>query len=199
MSPLPGSVTTSVGSVRASGGFPFTPGLPERHQHLAFGTELDDDAALLVFARKLLELVGGRHARVGHPDVSVPIDMDAVRPHEHAAAKAPDLLARFIEMVDRIGLGAETARRGPRRATVGRPYGLAILVDGHAVGAAPRPFLQRELRPIADDAIRIGAAVDRRNVLRLGLARLPWPSTRQPPQQTHLSRKLTSTSLRSFE
>ena len=65
----------------------------QRHQHLAIGTELDDDASLVVFSRKLLELVGGRDARVGHPHVSVSIDMDAVRPHEHAAAKAPDLLS----------------------------------------------------------------------------------------------------------
>src|SRR5437016_7715689 len=73
-------------------------------------------------------------------------------------------------MVDWVCLGAETARRGPRRATVGRPHGPAIPVDGHAVGPAPRPSLDGELRPIADDAIRIGAAVDRRNVLGLGLA-----------------------------
>ena len=113
--------------------------LPERHQDLAFGTELDDDASLLVFAGKLLELVGARGARVGHPHIAIAIDMDAVRPHEHPAAKAPDLLPRLIEMVDRVRLGAETARGRPRRASVGRPHGLAIPVDGHAVGAAPRP------------------------------------------------------------
>ena len=66
---------------------------PQRHQHLAFGTELDDDASFLVFARKLPELVGVRHPRVRHPHVSVPIDMDAMRPHEHSAAEAPDLPA----------------------------------------------------------------------------------------------------------
>src|SRR5205809_529587 len=48
---------------------------------------------VLVFSGKLLELVGGRHPRVGHPHVSVAIDMDAMGPHEHSAAKAPDLLA----------------------------------------------------------------------------------------------------------
>ena len=143
---------------------------PQCHQHLAFGTELDDDASLLVLARKLLELVGARHARVRHPHVSVAIDMDAVRPHEHSAAEAPDLLARRVEKMDRVGLGAETAGLDPRRATVGRPHGLAVPVDGDAVGSAPRPSLQRELRPIADDAIGIGAGIDRLNVLRLGMA-----------------------------
>ena len=145
--------------------------LSERHQHLALRAELDDDAALLVFARKFLQLLGGRHARVGDPDIAVAIDMDAVRPDEHAAAEAFDLLARLVEMMNRIGLGAETSRRRSGRAAVGRPHGLAVLVDGDAVGAAPRPLLQRELGPIADHAIGIGAAVDRRNVARLRRAR----------------------------
>ena len=65
---------------------------PQRHQDLAFGTELDDHASLLVFSGKLLELVGARGSCVGHPHISVAIDMDAMRPHEHPAAKAPDLL-----------------------------------------------------------------------------------------------------------
>src|SRR5215469_3161485 len=93
--------------------------------------------------------------------------MDAVRPYEHAAAEAPDLLPGFIEEVDRIGLAAETARDDAARAAVGRPHGLAIAGDGDAVGAAPRPPLLRQLRPIADDPIGIGAAIDRRNVGRL--------------------------------
>ena len=115
--------------------------LAQRHQDLAVGAELDDDASLVAFAGKLLELVRARRARVGHPHIAVAIDVDAVRPHEHPAAKAPDLLPRLVEMVDRVRLGAETARRRPRRASVGRPHGLAVAVDGHAVGAAPRPSL----------------------------------------------------------
>src|SRR5207249_10761630 len=110
-----------------------------------------------------------RHARVGHPDIAVAIDMDAMRPYEHAAAEAPHFLALLIEQVDRIGLGAETARRGPGRAAIGRPHRLAVAIDGDAIRAAPWPFLDGELRPIADDAIGIGAAVDRRDVLRLDL------------------------------
>ena len=114
---------------------------PERHQDLAFGTELDDHASLVAFSGKLLELLRARRSRVRHPHISISIDMDAVRPHEHPAAKAPDLLPRLIEMVDRVRFGAETARGGPWRASVGRPHGPAVAVDGHAVGAAPRPSL----------------------------------------------------------
>src|ERR1700680_2514658 len=66
--------------------------LPQRHQDLAFGTELDDNASLLVFSGKVLEVVGARGSRVGHPHISLSIDMDAMRPHEHPAAKTPDFL-----------------------------------------------------------------------------------------------------------
>src|SRR5206468_4277364 len=115
--------------------------LPQRHQDLPFGTELDDNASLLVFSGKLLEVLLARGSCVGHPHISLSIHMDAMRPHEHPAAKAPDLLTRIIEMVDGVRFGAHTARGGPGRASVGRPHRLAIPVDGHAVGAAPWPSL----------------------------------------------------------
>ena len=54
---------------------------------------------------------------------------------------------------------------GPRRAAVGGPDGLAIAIDGHAVGAAPRPSV--DVRPIADHAIGISAAVDGLNFVGL--------------------------------
>src|SRR5262249_49492510 len=107
--------------------------LAERHQHLAVGTEFDDDASLLVFAREFLELVGARHPCVGHPHIAVAVDMDAVRPPEHTAAKAPDFLTRRGEHTPRVCHGAETAWPAPRRATVGRPHRAATAVDGHAV------------------------------------------------------------------
>ena len=116
-------------------------GFPQRHEDLAFRTELDDHASLALFLGRLLEVVRRRGSRVGHPHISISIDMDAVRPHEHPAAKAPDLLARLIEFVDWIRFGTETTRGGPRRASVGCPHGLAVAVDGDAVGAAPRPSL----------------------------------------------------------
>ena len=135
--------------------------LAKRHQHLAFGAELHHGAALVAFAGKLLELLGARRPRVGHPDVAVAIDVDAVRPHEHPA---PKLLSSF-PVSSNSWTGFALVPRQPGavsgRAAVGRPHGLPVAVDGHAVGAAPRPFLRGELRPIADHAVRIGAAVDR--------------------------------------
>src|SRR6267142_255749 len=68
--------------------------------------------------------------------------------------------------MDRVRFGAKTAGRGSRRAPVGRPYGPAVAVDGHAVGATPLPSLRR-LRPIPNYAIGIGAAVDGLDSVRL--------------------------------
>ena len=65
---------------------------------------------------------------------------------------------------------------GEQRSVVGekavgrvqRPNGFAVPVDGYTVGPAPRSFLQRELCPIADDAIGVGSAVDGLNFVGLG-------------------------------
>ena len=67
-------------------------GFPQRHEDLAFGAELDDHASLVFFSGKLVEVVRARGSRVRHPHISIAIDMDAMRPHEHPAAKALDLL-----------------------------------------------------------------------------------------------------------
>ena len=143
---------------------------PKRHQGLAFGTELDDRASLVAFSGKLLELLRARSARVGHPHISIAIHVDAVRPHEHPPAKAPELLPGLVEKVDGVRLGAEAARSRPRRASIERPHRPAVAIDGHAIGAAPRPFLGIQLCPIADRAIRIGAAVDGLNLVSLSSA-----------------------------
>src|SRR5690242_19217789 len=82
-----------------------------------------------------------------------------MRPDEHASAKTSDLLTRLIEFVDWIRFCTEAPRFGPWRASVGGPYGLAVDVNGHTVGAAPRAAL-RLLRPISKDAIRVRAAID---------------------------------------
>src|SRR5262245_8828824 len=140
----------------------------QRHQHLAIGTELDDNAAFLVFTRKLDAFFGCRNASVGHPHVSMSIDVDAVWPDEHTTAKAPDLLPGLVEEMDRVCLSAETAWSNSCRASVRCPNGLAVAVDGDTVGPTPWPLLQRELCPIADDAIGIGAAVDGLNFVGLG-------------------------------
>jgi hypothetical protein len=135
---------------------------------LPFGTELDNNATLLVFTRKLDAFFGCRNASIGHPHVSISIDVDAMWPDKHTAAKAPDLLPSLVEEMDRVCFGAEAARSNSGRAPVRRPNGLAVPVDGYTIGAAPRPLLQRELCPIADDAIGIGAAVDGLNFVGLG-------------------------------
>ena len=93
--------------------------LPQRHQDLAFGTELDDHASLLVFAGKFLEVFGGRGPGVGDPHIAVAIDMDAMRPDEQAAAKAADLLPGLIKKVDRVSFCAKAARGCSGRAPVG--------------------------------------------------------------------------------
>src|SRR5262245_5830661 len=68
-------------------------GLAEGHQHLAVRTELDDHTSLLVLARELLEFLNARRTRVSHPHVTLSIHVDAMRPDEHPAAEASDLLA----------------------------------------------------------------------------------------------------------
>src|SRR5215468_11702952 len=140
----------------------------QRHEHLAIGTELDNNAALLVFTRKLDAFFGCRNASVGHPHVSISVDVDTVWPDEHAAAKAPDLLPGLVEEMNRVCLGSETARGNSWRATVRRPNGLTVPIYGDTVGAAPWPFLQCELCPIADDAIVVGTAIDGLNFVSLG-------------------------------
>ena len=150
-----------VGLGQRFGGISFHAGGAQRHQHLAVGTELDDDAAFFFFARKFRALLRAPHARVGHPYVAVAVDVDAVRPHEHARAEAAHFFSALVEEMDRVDLGAETAGGDSRRAAVRRPNRLTVAIDGDAVGAAPRPFLQSELRPIADNSIRVRAAVER--------------------------------------
>src|SRR5207237_7015718 len=132
---------------------------------LAVGAELDDHTSFVLFAGKLFEIIGGRGTRVGHPNIAVFINMDTMRPREHAAAKAPDLLARLVEMVNRVRLGTETTRHGPRRTPIRCPYCLAVAIDSNAVGAAPRSSL--DVRPIPDHPVGIGAAVDRLNFVGL--------------------------------
>src|SRR5579864_6868888 len=92
-------------------------------------------------------------------------------------------------MVDRVGFCADAAWGCPGRASVGRPYGLAIPVDGHAVGTAPWPFLQSQLRPIPHHLIRVGAAVHGLHLVGLGgaapLLRLNGGSLHGGPQYDH--------------
>ena len=66
---------------------------PQCQEDFAFGAELHHRVALALGVGKLLELGRGRGARVGHPHVTLTVDMKAVGEDEAAAAKARHRLA----------------------------------------------------------------------------------------------------------
>ena len=124
----------------------------QRHQHLAIRAELADDVPGFDAGFRR----GGDRRfrrRVGHPDVGLSIDVHAVRPDEHPAAKAALGSAIFVEPVDRIerlelavGIhavetepAAGAVRRGRNRtglvASNQRPDAFAVNVDVQAVTA----------------------------------------------------------------
>ena len=76
-------MTMSLGEVKWSGPPPGMPGVPSVISTLPAGAELDDLLSALVAARRS---VGSD--RIGHPDVALAIDLDAVGPDEHAASEA---------------------------------------------------------------------------------------------------------------
>ena len=65
-------------------------GLAERHQQLAVGTELED---LMAFA--------ARRPRVGHPDVAVAIDREAVRERRTSLRPTTSAVCPTVELEDR--------------------------------------------------------------------------------------------------
>src|SRR5262245_17729662 len=98
--------------------------MAERHQHLARGAELDDDAALAV-----PDLI------VRPPHTAFIVDKEAVRRNEHVGAEAPHELAGLIELLDRVAVRL--------LAAVEHPNALAVAVvdldlDGPAELAARR-------------------------------------------------------------
>ena len=113
----------------------------KRQQHLAGGAELDDDVAPLVALRNA---VGGH--RFGHPDVAFAIDVEAVRPDEHAAAKGLRHLAVGSELHDGVGLGiaafvAEARWILEAFAPDNRPDVLTVRVDHHLAHGAHGPAI----------------------------------------------------------
>src|SRR5262249_16773182 len=66
-------------------------GFSKRHEDLALRAEFDDDAAFVLLSGELFEVICTGGSRVGDPHIAVSIHMDAMRPHEHPAAKAADL------------------------------------------------------------------------------------------------------------
>src|SRR6185503_17387248 len=88
---------------------------------------------------------------VGHPDVAVPVDVDAVREDHHPRAEALDQRAAAVELQDRIQRRAET---GVRAAALTDPDRLAVLVDVDGAGRSPGPSL-RQLEVVLDRFERV--------------------------------------------
>src|SRR2546425_8992331 len=93
-------------------------GRAERRQHLSVWAELDDDLSALVAFRG--SVLGDR---IGDPDVAVAVDVEPVRPDEHAAAEALHHFAVGTELEDRIGLGIA--------AFVAEPRGILQAIASH--------------------------------------------------------------------
>src|SRR5256885_8654451 len=67
--------------------------------------------------------------------------------------------------MDGVRLRAQTARHRARRTPICCPYRLAVAIDGHTIGTAPRSSF--DARPIPDDTIRIRAAIHGLNFIGL--------------------------------
>src|SRR5262245_39762215 len=70
--------------------------------------------------------------------------------------------------MDRIDLRAKAARCRAGRASIGCPNGSSVAIDSDAVRPSPRPLLECQLRPVANDAVGIRATVDWRELVSLG-------------------------------
>ena len=92
---------------------------------------------------------------VRDPDGAVRSSEEAVRPAEQAGPEAYDQPACRVELVDRRDVGAVAALA---TAAVEDPDAGAIAIDINADRHSPYPSL-RQLRPVANDAIRIGSAI----------------------------------------
>ena len=137
-------------------------GFPQRHQHLAVGTEFDDPMPEAPAGlRRHRDSVLAR--AIGHPHIAFMVDVQPVRPDEHARAEALDDVALRVEFVDRVdvldpavlveAVDAEPAAVGQRHrvgfvASDERPDALAVDVDVHR---CRRPHLAsaRKPRPLA--------------------------------------------------
>jgi hypothetical protein len=96
--------------------------LAERHQDTSRRTDLEDLLPLAVF-----------RLAVGHPDVVIRVDEQAVRVDEHAGAEARDEPARGIEFQKRRQVRSVT--RGGA-ASFEDPDRLAVTIDVDAVDLA---------------------------------------------------------------
>jgi hypothetical protein len=123
-------------------------GRSERQQDLALRTELDHLVALAVSVP--VPAVGA--FGVGHPDVAIPVHMDAVRKEEHPRTEALDELASVVEFQDDRQVRAGAA---VRTASLSNPDGPAVAIDVNRARRSPRPP-RRHREMVLDGLIRIG-------------------------------------------
>ena len=148
--------------------------LADRHQDLALRAELDHlmPDQLRGRGRRRRRRRSGSGAargtrtvvvRVGHPDVAVAIDVDAVRERDHAGAEALHELAGRVELQH----GIERRHRAGRRigaavhaAALAHPDRSAVLVDLDGARRSPRAA-RGQLEVVRDGLVRIREIVGR--------------------------------------
>src|SRR5262249_54230688 len=83
---------------------------------------------------------GLRARRLGHPDVTLAVNMEPVRPDEHPTAEAFDDLALGIELEDAIDVLELVVRAeaiDSKAATGGQRYGTGLVAADHGPEAFP--------------------------------------------------------------
>ena len=99
--------------------------------------------------------------RVGHPDVALRVDVEAVGKDEHPGAPALEQLAGRIELQRSA---APAGRRSSSRSSDGRRR-YCRPAPARRQSTAPHFMPGRQLRPVRVAAIRIGPIVDWRRAL----------------------------------
>jgi hypothetical protein len=100
----------------------------------------------------------GRGDCIGDPNVSIGVDIDAVRPYEHAATEALHHIAIQVELDDRVQVRIETfiAETFGRAGVTADdcPYMFAIGIYRHITDCAHLSPIG-QFRPAIDQAIRV--------------------------------------------
>ena len=160
-----------VGFGERLGRIPGDAGLANRHQHLTLGAELDHLMADQLRGRRRRRRAGrcaarGTRAvvvRVGHPDVAVLVDVNAVGERDHPGAEALHELAGGVELQHGIERRHLTVRRigaAVHPASFADPDRSAVLVDVDGARRSPGST-GGQFEVVLDRLIRIRAIVDR--------------------------------------
>src|SRR5437660_3395983 len=89
---------------------------------------------------------------IGHPDVAIAIDVNAVRRRDHAGAEMRDQVPVGVELENRV---ERRAHATVRATPLGDPDARAILVDVDGARRSPGAALGH-LRPALDGLIWVG-------------------------------------------